>query len=96
MHAINSDSVVLIKQVRRAARRPLGARSAAVLTARARSRSRATSAQHRLQNQPDADEFVSIGGKAKLEKLIEKAGGSVISKVTNHVSRPARETRCAI
>jgi hypothetical protein len=34
---------------------------------------------------------VSIGGKAKLEKLIEKAGGSVISKVTNHVSRPARE-----
>ena len=34
---------------------------------------------------------MSIGGKAKLEKLIEKAGGSVISKVTNHVSRPARE-----
>jgi len=38
------------------------------------------------QDKPDNDEFTSIGGRAKLEKAVAKAGGTLLSKLTKNVT----------
>ena len=38
------------------------------------------------QNKADEDEFTSFGGRAKLEKAIEKTGAKIITRLTNTVT----------